>query len=85
MAIVYTWKKKICYGMDVVERIVFELEGVDGDFSARRHATYVPGADEIKPRDQWSQNDLDILAENIQQKHNWNQSIDAEIVAKKAN
>lgn len=61
------WKAKICSGMDVVEKINFIKEGVDDDgkkYTAK--AVYVPSADEqYKTRDQWSQSEIDAIAEKL--------------------
>ena len=61
-----TWKSKICRGMDVVETITFIREGVNSEGKiAQVSAVYVPGADEQKPRDQWSQAEIDAIGENL--------------------
>jgi hypothetical protein len=61
-----TWKSKICRGMDVVETITFIREGVNSEGKlAQASAVYVPGADEQKPRDQWSQAEIDAIGENL--------------------
>ena len=61
------WKAKICSGMDVVEKINFIKEGIDDDgkkYTAT--AVYVPSADEqYKTREQWSQSEIDALAEKL--------------------
>lgn len=61
-----TWKSKICRGMDVVETISFTRQDVDANgkriFAS---ATYVPGADEEKPREEWSQAEIDAIGESV--------------------
>jgi len=61
-----TWKSKICRGMDVVETITFIREGVNSEGKiSQASAVYVPGADEQKPRDQWSQAEIDAIGDNL--------------------
>ena len=61
-----TWKSKICRGMDVVETITFTREGTSAEGKpAQASAVYVPGADEQKPRDQWSQDEIDAIGERL--------------------
>jgi hypothetical protein len=61
-----TWKSKICRGMDVVETITFVREGINSEGKlAQTSAVYVPGADEQKPRDQWSQAEIDAIGESL--------------------
>jgi hypothetical protein len=61
-----TWKSKICRGMDVVETITFVREGINSEGKlAQASAVYVPGADEQKPRDQWSQAEIDAIGESL--------------------
>ena len=61
-----TWKSKICRGMDVVETITFTREGINSEGKiSQTSAVYVPGADEQKPRDQWSQAEIDAIGENL--------------------
>ena len=61
------WKAKICSGMDVVEKINFIKEGVDNDGKKyTANAVYVPSAeDQYKTRDQWSQSEIDAIAEKL--------------------
>jgi hypothetical protein len=61
-----TWKSKICRGMDVVETITFVREGINSEGKiSQTSAVYVPGADEQKPRDQWSQAEIDAIGESL--------------------
>jgi len=61
-----TWKSKICRGMDVVETITFTREGINSEGKiSQTSAVYVPGADEQKPRDQWSQAEIDAIGESL--------------------
>lgn len=61
-----TWKSKICSGMDVVEAITFIREGLNSEGKITQiSAVYIPGADEQKPRDQWSQAEIDAIGENL--------------------
>jgi hypothetical protein len=61
-----TWKSKICRGMDVVETITFVREGMNSEGKlAQASAVYVTGADEQKPRDQWSQAEIDAIGESL--------------------
>ena len=75
-----TWKSKICRGMDVVESITFTRQ--DFDLSGKPifiSGTYVPGADEEKPRSDWSQAEIDAIGEKIAP------SLDAELERLKNN
>ena len=61
-----TWKSKICRGMDVVETITFIREGINSEGKhTQASAVYVPGAAEQKPRDQWSQTEIDAIGESL--------------------
>jgi hypothetical protein len=61
-----TWKSKICRGMDIVETITFVREGMNSEGKlAQASAVYVPGADEQKPREQWSQAEIDAIGEGL--------------------
>ena len=61
-----TWKSKICRGMDVVEQIVFTRQDTDLEGNIiRASATYVPGADEEKPREEWTQEEIDAIGEHL--------------------
>lgn len=61
-----TWKSKICRGMDVVETITFIREGFNSEGKlAQVSAVYVPGADEQKTRDEWSQAEINAIGENL--------------------
>ena len=52
--------------MDVVETITFIREGVNSEGKiAQVSAVYVPGADEQKPREQWSQAEIDSIGEGL--------------------
>jgi uncharacterized protein YfkK (UPF0435 family) len=61
------WKAKICSGMDVVEKINFIKEGVDNDGKKyTASAVYVPSTDDqYKTREQWSQSEIDAIAEKL--------------------
>lgn len=61
------WKAKICSGMDVVEKINFIKEGIDNDGKKyTASAVYVPSADDqYKTREQWSQSEIDAIAEKL--------------------
>lgn len=60
------WKSKICRGMDVVETITFIREGTNVEGKpVQASAVYVPGADEQKPRDQWSQDEIDAIGDRV--------------------
>ncbi len=61
------WKAKICSGMDVVEKINFIKEGIDKDGKKyTASAVYVPSADDqYKTRNQWSQSEIDAIAETL--------------------
>jgi hypothetical protein len=62
----FTWKSKICRGMDVVETITFTRQGLNanGDVIATT-TVYICGADEQRPRDEWSQEQIDAIGENL--------------------
>jgi hypothetical protein len=61
-----TWKSKICRGMDVVEQITFTRQDIDSEENiVRVSATYVPGADEEKPREEWTQAEIDAIGERL--------------------
>lgn len=61
-----TWKSKICRGMDVVEQIIFTRQDTDADGNiVKVSATYVPGADEEKPREEWAQEEIDAIGERL--------------------
>jgi hypothetical protein len=61
-----TWKSKICRGMDVVEQIVFTRQDTDLEGNIiKASATYVPGADEEKPREEWTQEEIDAIGERL--------------------
>jgi len=61
-----TWKSKICRGMDVVEQIIFTRQDTDSENNiVKVSATYVPGADEEKPREEWTQAEIDAIGERL--------------------
>lgn len=62
----FTWKSKICRGMDVVETITFTRQGLNssGDVISTT-AVYVCGSDEQRPRSEWSQEQIDAIGENL--------------------
>lgn len=61
-----SWKSKICRGMDVVETITFTREDVGADGkSYAASAVYVPGGDDQRPRDQWTQAEIDAIGEKL--------------------
>lgn len=61
-----TWKSKICRGMDVVETITYIRQGTNElGQDVQVSAVYVPGADQQKPREQWSQEEIDAIGENL--------------------
>jgi hypothetical protein len=61
-----TWKSKICRGMDVVEQITFTRQDTDSEGNIIKvSATYVPGADEEKPREEWTQTEIDAIGERL--------------------
>jgi len=75
-----TWKSKICRGMDVVESITFTRQDIDANGKPMFiSGTYVPGADEEKPRSDWSQAEIDAIGETIAP------SLDAELARLKDN
>lgn len=62
----FTWKSKICRGMDVVETITFTRQGVDSkNNTITTSAVYVCGANEEKPRSEWTQEEIDAIGENL--------------------
>jgi len=73
-----TWKSKICRGMDVVEQIVFTRQDTDAEGNIIKvSATYVPGADEEKTREEWTQEEIDVIGERLVA------ALDAEIEVRK--
>ncbi len=61
-----SWKSKICRGMDVVETITFTREDVDAAGNKIfASAVYVPGEAEQKARDEWSQAEIDAIADKV--------------------
>lgn len=61
-----TWKSKICRGMDVVEQIIFTRQDTDADGNiVKVSATYVPGADEEKTREEWTQAEIDAIGDRL--------------------
>jgi hypothetical protein len=61
-----TWKSKICRGMDVVETITFTREGLNSEgILTQVSAVYVPGANEQKPREEWTQEEIDTIGEKL--------------------
>ena len=59
------WKSKICRGMDVVESITFvrsmTVDGVEKTASA----AYVPAANNLKSRAEWTQEEIDAVGETL--------------------
>ena len=52
--------------MDVVEQIVFTRQDTDLEGNIiKASATYVPGADEEKPREEWTQEEIDAIGERL--------------------
>lgn len=61
-----SWKSKICRGMDVVETITFTREDVGADGKSYAvSAVYVPGSDDQRPRNQWTQAEIDAIGEKL--------------------
>lgn len=60
-----TWKSKICRGMDVVETITYTRQTEKDGKIITASACYVPGDDQQKPRDQWTQQEIDAIGEKI--------------------
>ena len=62
----FTWKSKICRGMDVVETITLTRQGLNANNDViAATAVYVCGSDEQKPRDEWLQEQIDAIGENL--------------------
>ena len=62
----FTWKSKICRGMDVVETITFTRQGINSKGEIiTSSAVYVCGADEEKPRNEWTQEQIDAIGETL--------------------
>ena len=62
----FTWKSKICRGMDVVETITFTRQGTDANNNViTTSAVYVCGTNEEKPRSEWTQEEIDAIGENL--------------------
>ena len=62
----FTWKSKICRGMDVVETITFTRQGADSKNNIiTTSAVYVCGSNEEKPRSEWTQEEIDAIGENL--------------------
>ena len=62
----FTWKSKICRGMDVVETITFTRQGTDSKNNIiTTSAVYVCGSNEEKPRSEWTQEEIDAIGENL--------------------
>ena len=80
----YTWTRKTCSGMDLVERISFELTGTDGVETAKRIAVYVIPEHDQKERSEYSVQDIIDIGERIRMSHNWDQLIADEIAQKVA-
>jgi 3-oxoacyl-[acyl-carrier-protein] synthase III len=60
-----TWKSKICRGMDVVESITFvRKETIDG-VEKTSSAVYVPAANNLKSRAEWTQEEIDAIGETL--------------------
>ena len=52
--------------MDVVEQITFTRQDTDAEGNiVKVSATYVPGADEEKPREEWTQAEIDAIGERL--------------------
>lgn len=52
--------------MDVVEQITFTRQDTDVEGNiVKVSATYVPGADEEKPREEWTQEEIDAIGERL--------------------
>ena len=52
--------------MDVVEQIVFTRQDLDSEGNIiKASATYVPGADEEKTREEWTQEEIDAIGERL--------------------
>jgi hypothetical protein len=61
-----SWKSKICRGMDVVETITFTRQDIDVDGKSYTvSAVYVPGESDQRPRDQWTQAEIDAIGEGL--------------------
>ena len=64
--------------MDVVEQIVFTRQDTDAEGNIIKvSATYVPGADEEKTREEWTQEEIDVIGERLVA------ALDAEIEVRK--
>jgi len=62
----FTWKSKICRGMDVVETINFTRQGTDSKNNIIiANAVYVCGDDEQKPRSEWTQTEIDNIGDRL--------------------
>lgn len=62
----FTWKSKICRGMDVVETITFIRQGFNsGGFVISTSAVYVCGDNNQKPRNEWTEDQIDAIGENL--------------------
>jgi len=61
-----TWLSKNCNGSPNVESITFSRQDAkaDGQMIAV-FATYVPGAAEQKPANQWTQEEIDAIGERL--------------------
>jgi hypothetical protein len=69
-----TWLSKICNGSPNVESITFTRQDTKNDGQIiTSFATYVPGADEKKPADQWTQQEIDAIGDRV------SPSLDAEL------
>lgn len=52
--------------MDVVEQITFTRQDTDAAGNVVKvSAAYVPGADEEKPREEWTQAEIDAIGERL--------------------
>jgi hypothetical protein len=60
-----TWKSKICRGMDVVETITYTRQMEKDGKIITASACYVPGGNEQKPRDQWTQEEIDAIGDKL--------------------
>lgn len=61
-----TWLSKNCNGSPNVETITFTRQDVKADGQLITvFATYVPGAAEQKPANQWTQEEIDAIGERV--------------------
>lgn len=61
-----TWKSKICRGMDIVETITYTRSDIKQDGTiVCTSAVYIPGANEEKTREEWTQDEIDAIGETL--------------------